>query len=62
MQTQRQFKLFIYFCLIYNKRVVHSKFKDKKMSCENCSQEVREMCCVAKGAKHNPAPIPQEGQ
>ena len=32
------------------------------MSCENCSQEVREMCCVAKGAKHNPAPIPQEGQ
>ncbi len=32
------------------------------MSCENCSQEVREMCCVAKGANHNPAPIPQEGQ
>ena len=32
------------------------------MSCENCSQEVKEMCCVAKGAKHNPAPIPQEGQ
>ncbi len=31
------------------------------MSCENCSQEVKEMCCVAKGAKHNPAPIPQEG-
>jgi len=31
------------------------------MSCENCSEEVREMCCVAKGAKHNPAPIPQEG-
>ena len=32
------------------------------MSCENCSQEVREMCCVAKGAKHDPAPIPQEGK
>ncbi len=31
------------------------------MSCENCSEEIREMCCVAKGAKHNPAPIPQEG-
>jgi len=31
------------------------------MSCENCSQEIKEMCCVAKGAKHNPAPIPQEG-
>lgn len=31
------------------------------MSCENCSQEVKEMCCVTKGAKHNPAPIPQEG-
>ncbi len=32
------------------------------MSCENCSQEIKEMCCVAKGAKHNPAPIPQEGK
>ena len=31
------------------------------MSCENCSEEIREMCCVAKGAKHTPAPIPQEG-
>ncbi len=31
------------------------------MSCENCSEEIKEMCCVAKGAKHNPAPIPQEG-
>ncbi len=32
------------------------------MSCENCSQEVKEMCCVAKGANHKPAPIPQEGK
>ena len=32
------------------------------MSCQNCSQEVKEMCCVAKGANHNPAPIPQEGK
>ena len=32
------------------------------MSCENCSQEIKEMCCVAKGANHNPAPIPQEGK
>src|SRR5574344_757732 len=32
------------------------------MSCENCSQEVREMCCVAKGTTHDPAPIPQEGK
>ncbi len=32
------------------------------MSCENCSQEVKSMCCVAKGANHNPAPIPQEGK
>jgi len=31
------------------------------MSCTNCSQEIMEMHCVAKGAKHNPAPIPQEG-
>ena len=32
------------------------------MSCQNCSQEVKEMCCVAKGASHKPAPIPQEGK
>lgn len=32
------------------------------MSCTNCSQEVREMCCVAKGANHKSAPIPQEGK
>src|SRR5574344_2879012 len=32
------------------------------MSCTNCSKEVREMCRVAKGANHQPAPIPQEGK
>jgi len=38
------------------------------MSCCNegcayeCSHEVRQMTCVAKGAKHGPAPIPQEGK
>ena len=32
------------------------------MSCTNCSHEVMEMHCVAKGAKHDPAPIPQEGR
>ncbi len=34
------------------------------MSCpqHNCSREVQEMCCVAKGAKHGPAPIPEEGK
>lgn len=32
------------------------------MSCTNCSQEVKEMCCVAKGANHKSAPIPQEGK
>ena len=34
------------------------------MSCpnHNCSHEVQQMCCVAKGAKHGPAPIPEEGK
>ncbi len=34
------------------------------MSCpnNNCSHEVQQMCCVAKGAKHGPAPIPEEGK
>lgn len=27
----------------------------------NFSHEVEQMCCVAKGPKHGPAPIPQEG-
>ena len=27
----------------------------------NYSKEVENMCCVAKGVKHEPAPIPQEG-
>ena len=26
------------------------------------SKEVEEMCCVAKGPKHGPAPIPEEGK
>ena len=26
------------------------------------SREVEEMFCVAKGAKHDPAPIPEEGK
>ena len=34
------------------------------MSCpnHNCSHEVQQMCYVAKGAKHGPAPIPEEGK
>lgn len=32
------------------------------MSCENCTHEIKEMCTVAKGAKHGPAPIPEEGK
>ena len=28
----------------------------------NLSHEVEQMVCVAKGPKHGPAPIPQEGQ
>ena len=28
----------------------------------NYSREVQEMCCVAKGPNHGPAPIPEEGQ
>ncbi len=34
------------------------------MSCSkhSCSHEVQQMCCVAKGAKHGPAPIPEEGK
>lgn len=31
------------------------------MNCTIYSHEVNDMCCVTKGAKHNPAPIPQEG-
>ncbi|MCI5865487.1 MAG: hypothetical protein MR000_09705, partial [Cloacibacillus porcorum] len=27
-----------------------------------CSREVEEMVCVAKGANHGPAPIPEEGE
>ena len=33
------------------------------MSCPyKCSHEVEQMCRVAKGAKHGPAPIPEEGK
>ena len=33
------------------------------MSCPyRCSHEVEQMCRVAKGAKHGPAPIPEEGK
>ena len=33
------------------------------MSCPYpCSHEVEQMCCVAKGPKHGPAPIPEEGK
>ncbi len=33
------------------------------MSCSyQCSHEVEQMCRVAKGAKHGPAPIPEEGK
>lgn len=31
------------------------------MSCM-CSEEVKKMCTVTKGAKHGPAPIPEEGK
>lgn len=27
-----------------------------------CSHEVEHMCCVAKGANHGPAPVPEEGR
>ena len=32
------------------------------MSCAECSHEVQRMCRLAKGAKHGPAPIPEEGK
>lgn len=33
------------------------------MSCSyQCSREVQEMCSVTKGARHDPAPIPEEGK
>ena len=32
------------------------------MSCEKCTTEVQNMCRVCKGAKHDPAPIPEEGK
>ena len=28
----------------------------------NYSKEVQEMCCIAKGPHHGPAPIPEEGR
>ena len=28
----------------------------------SCPHEVQQMCCVAKGANHGPAPIPEEGK
>jgi NifU-like protein involved in Fe-S cluster formation len=33
-----------------------------RMSHMQCSREIEEMICVAKGPKHGPAPIPQEGK
>ena len=36
---------------------------DCAKKCEyECSHEVQQMCCVAKGPKHGPAPIPEEGK
>lgn len=32
------------------------------MSCEKCTPHVQAMCSVCKGAKHDPAPIPEEGR
>jgi len=33
------------------------------MSCPyQCSHEVEQMCCVQKGPKHGPAPVPEEGK
>ena len=35
----------------------------KEFTCEYAmSREVEEMCVVAKGPKHGPAPIPEEGK
>ena len=32
------------------------------MSCEKCTPHIANMCSVCKGAKHQPAPIPEEGK
>ncbi len=32
------------------------------MSCEKCTPHISAMCSVCKGAKHEPAPIPEEGK
>lgn len=32
------------------------------MSCEKCNPHIASMCSVCKGAKHDPAPIPEEGK
>ena len=32
------------------------------MSCEKCNPHIANMCSVCKGAKHDPAPIPEEGK
>ncbi len=34
----------------------------KEKCAYECSHEVQQMCCVAKGPKHGPAPIPEEGK
>jgi NifU-like protein involved in Fe-S cluster formation len=35
---------------------------NKEKCSYECSHEVQQMTCVAKGAKHGPAPIPEEGK
>jgi NifU-like protein involved in Fe-S cluster formation len=35
---------------------------NKEKCAYECSYEVQQMTCVAKGAKHGPAPIPEEGK
>ena len=44
------------------KRKIYYSYLGDLMSCEKCTPEVKEMCCVCKGAKHDPAPIPEEGK
>ena len=44
------------------REVCQIKLEPKGVPLMNYSKEVEEMCIVAKGPKHGPAPIPEEGK
>ncbi|WP_439958475.1 hypothetical protein, partial [Salmonella enterica] len=53
----------ITFAMLFNKaRRYTSHYKSKYLRIMVYSHEVQNMCCVAKGPNHGPAPIPEEGK